>query len=166
MSLFSIADLISGVSSSGVKYCLAYDGINEVLTVSNTGKKMVPEEELREAISVYRNKVTKVILDCKAPKSCTCLFKDFTWLREVVCTENWDTSDTGTFTGMFSDCPRLETVNGSDWNVSNAHSFVDMFRNCKRLLKVDLTNWEMNSNASIGNMFYGCEMLSSIGQPK
>jgi surface protein len=109
---------------------------------------------------------------------------------EYVYLEDWDTSNTENFWGMFINCYNLKTLEGlenwdldsartmesmfescisledvsflSDWDMSNVENIFDMFRDCYSLNDVSCLNWRFNNLKKGDNLFINCNKLEKF----
>lgn len=64
---------------------------------------------------------------------------------------------------MFCGCIRLTTINGIEkWDVSNCRDFSGLFSGCKNLKSLDLSKWKIHPTYT-QRMFNGCTTLTTIG---
>lgn len=82
---------------------------------------------------------------------------------------NWNTSHwyVRSMNGMFSECPRLRSVDFSTWDTKNWQingSLGDMFRWCMTLKTIDLSNWDTSNWTvpNISSMFNSCMSVEEI----
>ncbi len=121
-----------------------------------------------------------------APEDSSYLFAD-TGVRDLVGTENFDTSKVTSMKGMFSDtgliefdfdkfntskvtdmsymfseCDVLETISGSSFNTASVRDFSSMFNDCVALKNFEIKNMDLSSAQNLNYMFYGCTSLEKI----
>ncbi|MBQ5905103.1 MAG: BspA family leucine-rich repeat surface protein, partial [Clostridia bacterium] len=90
------------------------------------------------------------------------IFYFFSALEEVRGCENFKTSNTTSFNGMFYECKKLRSVTGIDWDTSNVTDMSYMFRNCHELTELDLSSFDTSKVTTMKYMFYYCEKLEHI----
>ena len=74
-----------------------------------------------------------------------------------------DSSNTANMQMMFSNCSKLERVDGvASLDVSKVTNFSDMFWNCSNLVELDLSSWDVSSGTNFGWMFDGCGALVTL----
>lgn len=77
--------------------------------------------------------------------------------------KGWNTVNVKKLEYMFSDTPKLRTINGlEDWNTKQAVSLTGMFYNAKGLEGIKLNNWNIENVESLAYMFYGASSLKNI----
>ncbi|WEV65831.1 BspA family leucine-rich repeat surface protein [Bifidobacterium sp. ESL0764] len=69
----------------------------------------------------------------------------------------------GDMSGMFADCPKLETLTGlDDWETSAVTEMYSMFIGDGVLKELDLSHWTTPAVDNMGDMFRGCTWLDKI----
>ena len=84
---------------------------------------------------------------------------------EYVYLEDWDTSNTENFWGMFINCCNLKTLEGlENWDLDSARNMESMFESCISLEDVSfLSDWDMSNVENIFDMFRDCYSLNDVG---
>ena len=88
------------------------------------------------------------------------LFKGFE-VVESIDLQNFDTSKTETFEGMFTGLTQLETVTVNRWDTSRVTSMKKMFYDCNSLTKMSMP-CDTSSVTDMSYMFYNCFALSKL----
>lgn len=101
-------------------------------------------------------------------KRIDCLFYSCECVKEINGLETWDISSVRDFSGLFSKCSNLTTVDVTGWVIKESKNAMSMFYQCSSLKKiVGLDTWKFlnntNNKMSVENMFLGCINLNSIG---
>lgn len=166
-----------------VTYIAQFDLTGENQTETVTGKLAIGSEVLGvNNCDLYIGANDGVI----APADSSYLFAD-TGVRELVGTENFDTSAVTTMKGMFrngglvefdfdmmntsrvtdmsymfSECNMLERVSASSLDTSKVRDFSSMFNDCVKLNSFDVDSMDLASAQNMNYMFYGCTSLEKI----
>lgn len=100
-------------------------------------------------------------------KRIDCLFFSCGCVKEINGLDTWDVSSFRDFSGLFSKCSNLTTVDVTGWIIKEPRTAMSMFYQCSSLEKiVGLDTWKFlnkTNKMSIENMFLGCKNLNSIG---
>ena len=120
--------------------------------------------------------------------TCDALFADFTGLRTVYFSGNFDTTRATSMGSMFANCSSLASIDMRGMSMDNVRSMGNMFAgctnltsvtfrdvktpkldflggmfyNCSNLYYVDLSGLDTSNVTSMERMFYGCRWLSSL----
>ena len=92
--------------------------------------------------------------------SCSELFRDCSWVRDVDLT-GLATGNVSDFSYMFYGCQALEHVDLSSLDLSMATSFESMFENCSNLLDVAYPETDLPLLKSCKSMFENCAALKN-----
>lgn len=129
---------------------------DKVLTIRNS-------DTFEERPTDYKYYFTeKVILDCVLPSDCSDMFAFYGKLKEVACTERFDSSHVTSMSEMFSCCKHLQKLDVSDWDVSNVENMYGMFMGCQRLQHLDISRWNVSRVTNMSLMFSCCQFLQQV----
>ena len=110
--------------------------------------------------SLDLSKIEGLSLD--SAKNLSRVFEGDKSLESVTLSKNVD--QVKDFSGLFSDCSSLTTINGIDsWKGSSATDVSNMFNGDKGLTSLDLTKFNPSGATSFLGMFSGCSKLTSVG---
>ena len=106
-----------------------------------------------------------------ANSSSNALFKDFSNLTEIIGLDTINTDNVTTFTGVFSGCTKLASVDISSLNLGLSTKFNGLFKDCTSLVSVRLPNNLSNMNetsvtVNCSQLFEGCTSLTYVEIPK
>ena len=74
----------------------------------------------------------------------------------------FDTSAAINMSSMFNNCSALTTLNLSIFDTANVTNMSSMFNGCINLTKLDLSNFNTAKVTNMSSMFNGCEKLESL----
>ena len=110
--------------------------------------------------SIDLSKIQGLSLD--SAKNLSRVFEDDKSLESVTLSKNVD--QVKDFSGLFSGCSSLTTINGIDsWKGSSATDVSNMFNGDEALTSLDLTKFNPIGATSFLGMFSGCSKLTSVG---
>ena len=110
--------------------------------------------------SIDLSKIQGLSLD--SAKNLSRVFEDDKSLESVTLSKNVD--QVKDFSGLFSDCSSLTTINGIDsWKGSSATDVSNMFNGDTKLEKLDLAKFNPSQATNFSYMFAGCTALTSVG---
>lgn len=96
------------------------------------------------------------------PIECYRLFADFSMVKGIDFS-NISTECINSTGSMFSNCPKLETIDGiNNFSTNNLKFAYGMFAKCSQLQKLDLSNWNTSNLENMLNMFSECLNLAEI----
>ena len=97
------------------------------------------------------------------PINTTAWFKDFTALSKITGMENHlDTSKVTNMNKMFTNCPKLISLDVSELITGNVINMAGMFRGCSGLSSLNLSGFNTGKVTDMSGMFYNCSNLTSI----
>ena len=112
------------------------------------------------------NNFTTVVFDPSfanaRPTSCKAWFIGFINLTSISGIEYLNTSNVTDMSQMFSNCPKLTSLDLSNFDTSNVTSMQKMFYNCSGLTYLDVSNFDTRTVNQMGNMFRNCSGLTSL----
>ena len=110
--------------------------------------------------SVDLSKIEGLSLD--SAKNLSRVFEYDKSLESVTLSKNVD--QVKDFSGLFSGCSSLTTINGIDsWKGSSATDVSNMFKDDSSLKKLDLAKFNPSPATNFSYMFAGCKALTSVG---
>ena len=110
--------------------------------------------------SLDLSKIQGLSLD--SAKNLSRVFEGDKSLESVTLSKNVD--QVKDFSGLFSGCSSLTTINGIDsWKGSSATNVSNMFKDDSSLKTLDLTKFNPSKASDFSYMFYHCTALSSVG---
>ena len=110
--------------------------------------------------SIDLSKIEGLSLD--SAKNLSRVFEYDKSLESVTLSKNVD--QVKDFSGLFSGCSSLTTINGIDsWKGSSATDVSNMFKDDSSLKKLDLAKFNPSPATNFSYMFAGCKALTSVG---
>ncbi len=87
-----------------------------------------------------------------------CINEDGIWGGEYLI----DTSESTSFTSLFSGVNSIEELDLKSFNTSNVISMEQTFRSCRNLKKLDVSNWDTSKVTTFYYMFTSCVSLQGL----
>ena len=75
---------------------------------------------------------------------------------------SWDTSSVTNMSYLFYICPSLNTLDVSYWDTSSVTTMQSTFHNCSSLTTLDVSGWDTNSVTNMQSTFQNCTSLNTL----
>lgn len=126
------------------------------------------QDKYGESIKCYRTGTEVIIAGNGAgkilanPENSVTTFSGFEMLESIENLKLLDTSHVASMRGMFSNCPKLTSLDVSHFDTSEVENMESMFYGCSGLTNLDVSNFDTSHVTNIGKMFFGCTGLTSL----
>lgn len=134
---------------------------NGKLTISGSGNYKLSEQD-GTPWSEYREWVKSAQVNVSGMTDASYLLSGCKNLTTVTFGSKWSASGVKYFTGMFSECSSLKSLDLSKWDTASAEDCSVMFAYCSSLTSLNLSKWNTKKVENAFFMFSGCKNLSKL----